>query len=95
MSDDEGYNYFFNDLDDYKDSNNNSNNSEEDNEEYEVDPKLKPILKMEKKISVHSDAVENVAIFPSGNLVSVSHDESIIIYNKEFAIIQKISKSHN
>ncbi len=95
MSDDEGYNYFFNDLDDYKDSNNNSNNSEEDNEEYEVDPKLKPILKNEKKISVHSDAVENVAIFPSGNLVSVSHDESIIIYNKEFEIIQKISKAHN
>ena len=97
MSDD-NFNFFF-DLKDKMDSNSNSNNnsdnSEDNNEEYEGDPNLKPILKCEKKISSHSDAVENVAIFPSGNLVSVSHDESIVIYNTNFEIIQKIPKAHN
>ena len=76
-------------------SDNNGENSEDNNEEYEGDPKLKPILKCEKKIHSHSDSVENVAIFPSGNLVSASHDQSIVIYNNNLEIIQTIKDAHS
>ena len=76
-------------------SDNSRENSEENNEEYEGDPKLNPILKCEKKIHSHSDSIENVAIFPSGNLVSASHDQSIVIYNNNLEIIQTIKDAHS
>ena len=77
------------------DKNSESEKENEEEEEYEGDPNLKPILKSEKRISAHSDAVENISIFPSGNLVSVSHDQSIVIYNENFEIIQKIKDAHD
>ena len=79
--------------DEYFDNSNDNEDSENENEEYE-DPKLPPILKKEKKISVHLDAVSNISIFPSGNLVSVSHDQSIVIFNNNFEVLQKIKNAH-
>ena len=70
-----------------KESNNNSyRNSEQ---------MLTPELKIIKKIKSHSYSIKNVSIFPSGNLVSVSSDQFIIIYNDQFDIIQKIEHAHD
>ena len=55
---------------------------------------MKLILKCEKKTCFHNDSMENVSIFPIGNLISISHDGSIIIYDKDFKIIQKIKEAH-
>ena len=85
------FNFGFN-LDDDK---NSEKENEEEEEEFEGDPNLKPILKSEKKISAHTDEVVNISIFPSGNLVSVSHDQSIVTYNENFEIIQKIKDAHD
>ena len=85
----------FNAFNLFDDKNSENENEDEEEEEYEGNPNLKPILKSEKKISAHSDAVENISIFPSGNLVSVSFDQSIVIYNENFEIIQKIKDAHD
>ena len=66
-------------------------------QDFDENPKysnLKPILKVEKTITSHTDGVTNISIFPSGNIVSVSFDKSIIIYNNNFEIIQKIENAH-
>ena len=67
-------------------NNNNYNNSEK---------KLIPEFKIIKKIKSHSYSIKNISIFPSGNLVSVSSDQSIIVYNNQFDIIQKIEHAHD
>ena len=38
-------------------------------------------IKLNKTIKAHNDWIKSVKIFPSGNLVSVSDDRSIIIYD--------------
>ncbi len=48
-----------------------------------------------KKIHPRSDSIENVAIFLSGNLVSASHDQSIVIFNNNLEIIQTIKDAHS
>ena len=71
-------------------SNSNINNNYKNNEQ-----KLTPKLKIFKEIKSHSYSIRNVSIFPSGNLVSVSSDQSIIVYNSQFDIIQKIEHAHD
>ena len=75
-------------------SDNSRENSGENSEEYEGVPKLKPILKCEK-IHPRSDSIENVAIFLFINLVSASHDQSIVIFNNNIEIIQTIKNAHS
>ena len=53
-------------------------------------------LKLEKTIrNIHTGRINFVDSFPSGNLISVSDDFSINIYDQNFNIIQKISEAHN
>ena len=51
-------------------------------------------LKEIKKLD-HIDKVYKMSIFPSGKLISVSYDCIIKIWNTDFALIQKISNSHD
>ena len=51
-------------------------------------------LKEIKKLD-HIDKVYKMSIFPSGKLISVSYDWIIKIWNTDFALIQKISNSHD
>ena len=46
-------------------------------------------------IEVHDDAVNLFSIFPSNNISSISNDKSIIIYNTNLEILQKIENSHD
>ena len=46
-----------------------------------------------KTISYH-DSINSIAIFPSGNIVSVSNDSNIIIYDNNFIEIQTIINAH-
>ena len=43
----------------------------------------------------HEDCVNSISIFPSGNIVSVSGDKSIIIYDMNIKILQKIQNAHD
>lgn len=53
-------------------------------------------LKLIKTIKdIHTGRINYVDCFPSGNLISVSDDYSINIYDKDFNIIQKIINAHN
>ncbi len=52
-------------------------------------------VKFNKSIKAHKDWVESVKIFPSGNIVSVSDDRSIIIYDGlKYNVIQNIRNAH-
>ena len=46
-------------------------------------------------IQAHSSSISSVSIFPSGNIISVSKDKTIKIYDIHFNIIQKIIKAHD
>ena len=46
-------------------------------------------------IQKHSNKVQSASIFPSGNIVSVSDDKSIIIYDNLFNVLQIISNAHS
>ena len=46
-----------------------------------------------KTISYH-DSINSIAIFPSGNIASVSNDSNIIIYDNNFIEIQTIINAH-
>ena len=46
-------------------------------------------------IQCHNDWITSVSSFPSGNLISVSSDQSIIIYDIFFKIIQHIKNAHD
>ena len=74
-----------------RNSNSNINNNYYNN----IEQMLTQELKIIKKIKSHSHSIKNISIFPSGNLVSVSSDQSIIIYNDQFEIIQKIENAHD
>ena len=54
-------------------------------------PKLKEI----NSINAHIDIINTISIFPSGNIISVSHDFSIKIWDPHLNIIQIILKAHN
>ena len=46
-------------------------------------------------IQKHLSRVQSASIFPSGNIVSVSDDKSIIIYDNLFNVLQRISDAHS
>ena len=52
-------------------------------------------LKKIKTLKPHFDWIFCLLSFPSGNLISVSCDQSIIIYNSNLNIIQNINFAHN
>ncbi len=53
-----------------------------------------PKLKMIKSIKSHKDIISSVSIFPSGNIISVSIDKSIKIYDNKYNILQHIKNAH-
>ncbi len=53
------------------------------------------IIKMINSINPHKDEINSMSIFPSGNLISVSDDKSIKIYDNNFNIIQSIENAHD
>ena len=46
-------------------------------------------------IKVHSERINCLSTFPSGNIISGSNDKSIKIFDKNFNVIQNISNAHN
>ena len=52
-------------------------------------------LKQINSISPHNDTINDLISFPSGNIISVSFDKSIKIYDNKFNIIQNISNAHD
>ena len=46
-------------------------------------------------IKEHTNCVDSMNIFPSGNIISVSDDKSIIIYDNNFNILQRIENAHD
>ena len=46
-------------------------------------------------IKPHKNTINSASTFPSGNIISVSRDKSIIIYDINLNILQKIENSHN
>ena len=54
-----------------------------------------PQLKLIKSINAHKNYITSISIFPSGNIISVSYDKSIKIYDINFNIIQNIKNAHN
>ena len=51
-------------------------------------------LQIKKSIKAHKNFINSISVFPSGNIVSVSTDKSIKIYDKDFQILQKIENAH-
>ena len=71
---------------------NNIKVKEINNEKKEEIIKLKPIFSINK----HNDWVRSVKIFPSGNIISVSDDKSINIFDgNNYNILQIIKDAHN
>ncbi len=50
-------------------------------------------LKLINSINEHSNSVNTIKNFPSGNIIAVDDDKSIIIYNNNFQVIQKIESA--
>ncbi len=50
-------------------------------------------LKLINSINEHSNSVNTIKNFPSGNIIAVDDDNSIIIYNNNFQVIQKIESA--
>ena len=52
-------------------------------------------FKQIKSITAHNRAINSISIFPSGNLISISNDQSIKIFDTNYNIIQTINSAHN
>ena len=52
-------------------------------------------LKIINSIQSHQGPINSLSCFPSGNIISVSNDKSINIYDKNLSIIQNIDNAHN
>ena len=52
-------------------------------------------LKNIKSIQPHNKYINSLSCFPSGNIISVSNDESIIIYDINLNILQNIKNAHD
>ena len=48
-----------------------------------------------KSINVQKDYINSISIFPSGNIISVSEDKSIIIFDIHYNILQNIQNAHD
>ena len=61
-------------------------------------PKIQLIpcnLKNITSIHCHNKCITSVSTFPSGNIISTSYDQSIIIYDIFFNILQYIQNAHD
>ena len=63
-------------------------------QKYSKNKKKKYMLENINSIESHNNWVTSVSVFPLGNIVSVSKDQSIIIYDINFKISQKIENAH-
>ena len=54
-----------------------------------------PNLKIINSINAHENLINSVSIFPSGKIISVSHDKSIKIYDCKFNLLQIIKNAHD
>ena len=88
-----------------------NNKIEKDNEINEIKKKIKILegyhkhkykiqltkcnFKNIRSIETHKDYIKCISIFPSGNIISVSSDKSIIIYDNNLNILQNIQNAHN
>ena len=52
-------------------------------------------LNLIKSINVQNDYINSISIFPSGNIISVSEDKSIKIFDIHYNILQNIENAHN
>ena len=52
-------------------------------------------LKNIKTIKPHNNYIGSISCFPSGNIITVSDDKSINIYDINLNILQKIKKAHD
>ena len=50
---------------------------------------------MIKLIKAHNESITSLSIFPSGNLISVSSDKSIKIFDINFNVLQNIQNAHD
>ena len=76
---------------------NNISNKEIENKKEEkiiYDIKLLNLSKI-KSIQPHNKSITSMSTFPSGNIISVSVDKSIIIYDINLNILQTIQNAHN
>ncbi len=53
------------------------------------------ILKISKSIKVHNNCVYSISIFPCGNIILVSQDKSIKIFDINYNILQHIKNVHD
>ncbi len=51
-------------------------------------------LKFVKSIEGYNGTISSMSIFPSGNIISVSFDKAIKIYDQDFNILQNILNAH-
>ena len=52
-------------------------------------------LKLINSINEHNNNINTIKYFPSGNIIAIDDDKSIIIYNNNFTMIQKIENAHD
>ena len=62
---------------------------------FEEKNKKKFDFKQIKSINAHNKPINSISIFPSGNLISISNDESIKIFDTNYNNIQTINSAHN
>ena len=87
---------------------NKTHKEEVKNNENKINEKKKIILKHEfpiflekinlkniKSLKAHDDSINSISTFPSGNIVSVSADQSIKIYDINLNILQNIKNAHD
>ena len=75
------------------------NNLEEKIKNYELKNKkiqlTKCNLKKIKTINIENEWINSISKFPSGNIISVSYDKEIKIFDKNISLIQNIKNGHN
>ena len=52
-------------------------------------------LKQTKTIKNHTNNINKISLFPNGNIISVSSDKSIKIYDENFSLINNIENAHD
>jgi len=54
----------------------------------------KNLLSLKKQLKIHIDSINEVKLFPNGNIISVSSDKTIKIFDSNFKLIQNIINGH-
>ena len=73
---------------------NNSNKNIKDNSKKIKKQLTNCNLEIKSSIKAHTDNIYSLSIFPSGNIISVSKDKSIRIFDNQLKNIQKILNAH-